>query len=277
MSHDLETRLRAAELTFAAPEGAHLDDERLAEIAEGCDPTTDEAMHLAGCDACLAVLSVVGPGLAELDAPSAVPLAPPRRAGWAVGTLAFLAAAAAALWLRVDAPEAPPAAPPADAGRPDARIIDAAGVVTEPDAAVLVDQGVVAPPDAGALVDASAPAAERPARPRRRPRPTRARPASTFEHARLAGSGPRRMTRRPVNGAPRGYGYLRLTSKPSARVFVDGKPIGWTPVIDRRLPEGPHDVRLVYESPLAAESEQRLRVMIETDRIWKVVRRNLKR
>ena len=83
--------------------------------------------------------------------------------------------------------------------------------------------------------------------------------------------------RLPISGAPRGYGYLRLTSKPPAEVWVDGEPIGWTPIIDRRLPEGPHDVELKYASPLAAASCQRLRVIIEPDKIWKVVQRNLLR
>ncbi len=78
----------------------------------------------------------------------------------------------------------------------------------------------------------------------------------------------------PVNGAPRGFGALRLNAKPSALVFVDGKAYGWTPLLNLRLPSGPHDVKLVYKSPLAAEKEQRFRILIQDDETWSTVRDN---
>jgi hypothetical protein len=81
----------------------------------------------------------------------------------------------------------------------------------------------------------------------------------------------------PVNGAPRGFGALRLNAKPSAQVFVDGKSHGWTPLLNLRLQAGPHDVRLVYESPLAADKEQRFRVLIQDDETWSTVRDNRRR
>lgn len=89
--------------------------------------------------------------------------------------------------------------------------------------------------------------------------------------------GPRPLERLPVDGPPRGFGHLQLNTRPPARVFIDGKPRGWTPIIDLRLAEGPHDVRLVFDSPLAAEPEQRFRVLIEPDRTWRMTRDNVRR
>lgn len=89
--------------------------------------------------------------------------------------------------------------------------------------------------------------------------------------------GPRPLERMPVDGPPRGFGHLQLNTRPPARVFIDGKPHGWTPVIDLRLSEGPHDVHLIFDSALAAEPEQRFRVLIEPDRTWRMTRDNVRR
>ncbi len=186
----------------------------------------------------------------------------------------------------------PDAAAP-DAAAPDAGVPDAAApAAAPPDPAPADAGGALHTETAGASAGAvaptrTAPAATEPPAPRRRPipRPVAAspasapmRPAAPTGHGGLTGAGGQTaVARRPINGPPRGYGYLRLTAKPPARVFVDGKAVGWTPVLDYRLPEGPHDVRMVYESELAATPEQRLRVIIEADRIWKVVRNNQRR
>ena len=49
---------------------------------------------------------------------------------------------------------------------------------------------------------------------------------------------------------------------------MDGKLIGWTPLLDHRLLEGPHDVRLVYESPRARVKEERFQVVILSDTFY---------
>ncbi|MCB9525332.1 MAG: hypothetical protein H6702_18430 [Myxococcales bacterium] len=299
---ELARRLAASDLRLPAV-GEHVEDERLACIAEGADPTDAEARHLAGCDDCLDVLMLLGPGLAAegeahgaTPAPEAGPqaLTPPLhgpRPRRAVGLalLAFAGVAAASLWVAGhragrEAPAAPVAVAVRDATIPDAAVPDAAVPdAALPDAAV-PDSAVpdAAVPDA-AVPDAAVPdaaVATSPGRPRpaRRPVARPARPQAVIPSAALAGAGDMHgPVRRPINGPPRGYGYLRLTARPPAQVFVDGKPVGWTPLLDRRLPEGPHDVRLVFDSPLAAEPEQRLRVIIEPDRIWKVVQDNRRR
>ncbi len=88
--------------------------------------------------------------------------------------------------------------------------------------------------------------------------------------------GPKAFDRVAVDGAPRGFGQLRLNAKPAARVFIDGKDRGWTPVVDLRLQAGPHDVRLVFESELAERREDRFRVLIESEKTWSTVRDNRK-
>jgi hypothetical protein len=89
--------------------------------------------------------------------------------------------------------------------------------------------------------------------------------------------GPVEFTRQPVNAASRGFGQLRLNSRPAAEVFVDGKSRGWTPLFDLRLQAGPHDIRLVYKSPLAEKKQERFRVMIQPEKIWAAVRDNRKK
>ncbi|MBV71407.1 MAG: hypothetical protein CMH52_08650 [Myxococcales bacterium] len=89
--------------------------------------------------------------------------------------------------------------------------------------------------------------------------------------------GPIEVTRQAISGPSRGFGQLRLNSKPAAEVFIDGRSRGWTPVIDLRLQAGPHDVRLVYSSPLANKPEERFRVIIKAEQTWGTVRDNRKR
>lgn len=136
-----------------------------------------------------------------------------------------------------------------------------------------------APDPSRARIPASRPA-ESSAEVVRRPRTSaRARPAATPAEAPpgLASASEARPTLRlPVDGRPRGYGFLRVNARPPARVYIDDKARGWTPLLDVRLAEGPHDVRLVYESPLAAQPEERFRVVIEPDSIWRTVRDNRK-
>jgi hypothetical protein len=82
--------------------------------------------------------------------------------------------------------------------------------------------------------------------------------------------------RAPVNAPGRGFGFLRLSALPQAQVFIDDRPFGWTPLFDLRLAEGPHDVRLVYSHPDAAQPEERFRVVIPAEEHWVVKRKNLR-
>ncbi len=116
----------------------------------------------------------------------------------------------------------------------------------------------------------------RPNTPLATPAPRRTAPPRPVLGALDGRDGPRPLERLPVDGPPRGFGHLQLNTRPPARVFIDGKPRGWTPIIDLRLAEGPHDVRLVFDSPLAAEPEQRFRVLIEPDRTWRMTRDNVR-
>lgn len=118
------------------------------------------------------------------------------------------------------------------------------------------------------------PRARRPLYPTPRLRDTLAEPMPEIT---LERRGPRAYEGTVVDSDARGHGLLQISTRPAARVFVDGKPIGWTPIIDMRLPAGVHDVRLVYESPHAAEKEQRFRVPIQADRTWRLRRHNIRR
>ncbi len=307
---DLEARLGRLDLQLDGG-GPHLDDERLAELSAGAEPTEAEAGHLAGCDGCLELLVVLGEGLEALalDEPALGALmaeAPrpvrPRRRWTPLMIVALVGAAAAAGWLAREAPPAEPAAPP----EPPAEVIEGPeevpilpaetviGVEAEADPGPRSGEpgpaSAVEPPASGdgeadrrvppREAEAPSPAAPSPAPPRRAdprpaPPPEAVLPVSAGALARP--DGPRPLERRPVDGPPRGFGWLQLNTRPPARVFVDGKARGWTPIIDLRLPEGPHDVRLVFDSPLAAEPEQRFRVLIEPDRTWRMTRDNVRR
>lgn len=300
-------------LSLELPEqGDHLDDERLAEIAEGADPTPAEAAHLAGCDACCEILIMLGEGLAELaEAETPVSASPStqtihpfpsrsRRGRWSVGGVVLaMAGAAAAAWgvyswtaasptdpqSRIEKAQTAPAIPvqapmpkvedrPAEPGETVAPLPSTAPT-PNPTSAQEAASAASAPPVPTALpsVDVAETVPPKPRPRKRRPPPPTAEmeaPPGTLSGRR----GPRPVNRMPVNGEPRGFGSLRLNAKPSARVYVDGKDYGWTPLLNLRLPSGPHDVRLVYESPLAAEKEQRFRVLIQDDETWSTVRDN---
>lgn len=312
---NLEDRLRRLDLQLDDA-GRHIDDERIAELCAGADPSAPEAAHLAGCDDCVELLVALGEGLEALavDEPilGALMAEPPRPARprgrrWTpLMILALAGAAAAAGWFARQAPEQPTPERPASV-RPASSPEDEAPRFDGPDEVpILPAEQVIGvdsrrdpqpepPPEAAPTVDDSPatapgepdPAAEPPAAPAAPPRPARparapaeARPRSMQRPAGLGAlerpAGPRPLERRPVDGPPRGFGQLQLNTRPPARVFIDGKPRGWTPIIDLRLPEGPHDVRLVFDSPLAAEPEQRFRVLIEPDRIWRMTRDNVK-
>ncbi len=169
-------------------------------------------------------------------------------------------------------PSVPPAAPAAPAA-PSPEAVTPPVALAESQAAAVTPPAAAAPAASPVEREAEAPAPPKARGEKRRPTPT-ALPRTRGSLARPAG--PTQFTRTEVDGPLRGWGYLRLTSKPSARVFVDGKARGWTPVVDLRLLEGPHDVRLEFESPLAREREQRFRVMIEPEKVWSTIRRNLK-
>jgi eukaryotic-like serine/threonine-protein kinase len=84
------------------------------------------------------------------------------------------------------------------------------------------------PPAAAADVDKARPAGR--AR-RKRPQPARNETAPIPEPA--------------LEPAPTIFGFLSLDSDPYAVVIVDGKDLGFTPIIRHRLPAGPHDLELL--------------------------------
>jgi hypothetical protein len=122
-------------------------------------------------------------------------------------------------------------------------------------------------------IQTSPPAPEARARAAERTSETRRREVRTTEEARERES--RTYGRLPVNGGARGFGFLRLGAVPPAEVFIGDRSYGWTPIVDLRLPEGPHDVRLVYSHPEARVPEERFRVVIPAEARWVVTRKNL--
>ena len=59
--------------------------------------------------------------------------------------------------------------------------------------------------------------------------------------------------------AAKAMGKLKFLATPTAKIYIDGKSLGWTPLIDHPLPAGRHKVRLVrdktpnYEKTLFVE------------------------
>ncbi len=281
----IEDRLRVLDLQLQ-PVGRHPSDERLAVIAGGGDPDAAEAAHLAGCDECVELLVTLGEGLASLaeEQPQLTALVTSRLVDRAarrgslapvllgLGIAAAAAAATVGYVVRGQAPVAvvEPVHTPSRA-LSQTPLPPAEPEVTVPDAAVLE------PAPTPAVPTAIAPESEPPApsramdapKPGVAPRTPGPAPEPPPEIG-LAGRGQRALERRNVNGPPRGWGELNIITKPASQVFVDGRLRGWTPIVRLRLPEGPHDVRLVYESDLAAEPEQRFRVMIDPERPWDV-------
>jgi hypothetical protein len=306
----LEHRLRTTDLRL--PEcGAHLEDERLTCILGGDEPSAEEALHLAGCDECLDVLLAASEGLEALSAepalaaaiagppfsaaprPGSVPVvAPPqgstaRRGRWAraavVGLSVFgaFAAAAAVGWVVRQAEVAPPVQAPAveapAAPEPERR--GAAPVERRPAVEVppTPPTPTTAPSEAVASTETRVQASPPPPEPRARASGQTAEAArrevrTTGETREREG---RTYGRMPVNGEARGFGFLRLGAVPPAEVFIGDRSYGWTPIVDLRLAEGPHDVRLVYSHPDARVPEERFRVVIPAEARWVVTRKNL--
>lgn len=44
-----------------------------------------------------------------------------------------------------------------------------------------------------------------------------------------------------------GYGLLRLTADPAAQVMLDGREMGWTPIVSLKVPAGRHELELRAE------------------------------
>ncbi len=53
----------------------------------------------------------------------------------------------------------------------------------------------------------------------------------------------------PPPPAPKQNGFLKLMAKPPGRAFINGKDVGWTPLLKHPLPPGTHTVTLVREEP----------------------------
>jgi serine/threonine-protein kinase len=95
--------------------------------------------------------------------------------------------------------------------------------------------------------DARAPAASRPAR----------LDARTVERAAVTDAASASRPIRP--GRPSGFGQLSVGSQPWARIYLDGRLLGNTPVVDLRVPAGNHVLRLVC--PTTGKTRQvRLRI-----------------
>lgn len=288
----LEERLSRLDLRLDAV-GAHVDDERLALIAQGLEPTGAEAGHLAGCDACTELLITVGvgfeaalatlPDAGEWAQPPAAPASSTPWGIWLGGS--GLLISAVALWVAVGGQPQP-----APAVVPHTRVVQPAQTsqastfsATQSQRSMLNSPSRQATPAVAPITTAPMTAASMTAAQATRTQASKAkRPvlnqkrSDRLETQHLKLRGPRPLDSRPVDGPPQGAGFLRLSAKPPAKVYLDGKFIGWTPLIDHRLLQGPHDVRLEYESPRARVPEERFRVVIEPDRIWRSLRRNLK-
>jgi len=65
------------------------------------------------------------------------------------------------------------------------------------------------------------------------------------------------------------YGFLTVAAHPYARVLIDGKLIGTTPVFDHKLPVGPHEVQLI--SPASGSVRLKKTVMVKKDQTRKVI------
>lgn len=300
----LELRLRQVDLRFVLPDPeAHVPDERLALFAGGLDPEENEAAHLAACDACLDLLVALAEGLESLAGDAALGMAPvldagrvampsgrtaapagrQRRFGVVLGGLGFAFAAAAAVGVQQyrEAPptvETPAVVPPAEP-RPVSPQAAPTPVVAPVSAAALA-----APVSAAPAPEPVAAATPEPARPRppavaRTTAPATPAPgpgAVATSVGEVSDRDAATFGRAPVNAPGRGFGFLRLSATPQAQVFIDDRPFGWTPLFDLRLAEGPHDIRLVYAHPDAAQPEERFRVVIPAEEHWVVKRKNLR-
>ncbi len=144
-----------------------------------------------------------------------------RRGGWWIAVAAIALVTGAAVWLATR-----------DAGEPTrTAAIEVADAAPMADAAPVA----VAPADAApvlvAIADASTPTALRPREPRRpRPKPDAAvvRPRDP-----------------PPPATATTFGLLTVAAEPYALVRIDGKEIGATPILRRRIATGSHEVVLV--------------------------------
>ncbi len=291
----LDDRLARLDLRLL-PQGPHVDEERLALIVTGAEPGDLEAAHLAGCDECAGLLVALGEGLElladdrpGLDALMLSTAPPPRRAPrWVVvaGLLAAGAAAAAAgaIFLAPAPPELPKEAPAPRVTPPKVRPAPVPDLPAEAEP-VLAPEPIELAPSAPAPVEVPEAAAEPPrpsvapkaARTRARkvkPRPGVATPQAKKPDTSLSQKERAAVERGAVDGPSQGWGFLRLNTKPPAQVFIDGKARGWTPIYDLRLPEGAHDVRLVYPPESAKTAEERFRILIRPEKLWSTVRDN---
>ena len=64
---------------------------------------------------------------------------------------------------------------------------------------------------------------------------------------RVANNRPRK-TIKPAVSADAQPGFLKLLAVPPAEAFIDGKSVGWTPLINHKLAEGRHQIKLRYQS-----------------------------
>ncbi|MSP72587.1 MAG: hypothetical protein EXR76_10480 [Myxococcales bacterium] len=330
----LSQRLRTTDLRMTVL-GTHLDDERLAEVVGGLAPTSDEALHLAGCDDCLDVLVAAGEGLEAMGSSAAAALslapapAPAPAAATAAASLNSPATAAAGLnssataaaSLNSPATAAASLNSPATAAAsrstpprlgsrwPRATVIVVSTVVAfgaaaaagamffgSKSAAPTGSQPPVSAPSLNferstapavvepveviaslavgvASVAAMAPAVGNAEAPPRVLSARKASPSLRLDHVDREEQA---FGRAPVNALGRGFGSLRLNARPPALAFIDDRPYGWTPLVDVRLQEGPHDIRLEYAHPDALSREERFRVVIPADAEWTVTRRNLR-
>ena len=310
----LSQRLRTTDLRMTVL-GTHLDDERLAEVVGGLAPTSDEALHLAGCDDCLDVLVAAGEGLEAMGSSAAAALslapapAPAPAAATAAASLNSPATAAASLNSPATAAASRSTPPRLGSRWPRATVIVVSTVVAfgaaaaagamffgSKSAAPTGSQPPVSAPSLNferstapavvepveviaslavgvASVAAMAPAVGNAEAPPRVLSARKASPSLRLDHVDREEQA---FGRAPVNALGRGFGSLRLNARPPALAFIDDRPYGWTPLVDVRLQEGPHDIRLEYAHPDALSREERFRVVIPADAEWTVTRRNLR-
>jgi serine/threonine-protein kinase len=71
----------------------------------------------------------------------------------------------------------------------------------------------------------------------------------------------------PEAAPPPGRGRIDVNARPWARVYLDGKEVGYTPLVLRRIPAGKHVLRLVNPE---LEEERKIRVKVEAGAVRKI-------
>ena len=165
---------------------------------------------------------------AEVDDNSAEP-GPIRTSPWPALLLAVIAmlSVTGLAWWKLSTRESAVASAVADAA--PSMAVDAASVELAP-----ADAGVM-PVDAGGISDAAQPRGLR-AKPDARPR---TRPPRVKPDARLAPAKPDASVQAAVE-----FGYITVAADPFASVRIDGKNVGNTPIVGRKVSVGPHRVEL---------------------------------